>query len=102
MKILKKVGNEFTVLEVKELTLDWMQEQVRGANQKEGQSLIERVKFSPSISGIVNEEGVIFNLPVTRFNNYPFAGAILFVRNAGDDFTGLTDDDIEFLKGVKS
>lgn len=45
---------------------------------------------------LVNEEGKIRNLPQNIFN---LVGNIVILKDDGDDFIGLSDKDIEILRG---
>lgn len=56
--------------------------------------------FGEGIIGIVNEEGVIKDLPLNAvIPNYGvIRGNIVFARDNGEDFTSLTDEDIEMLE----
>lgn len=68
--------------------------------QKEVGGYIELCQLGNGLIAIVDEEGVIKDLPANAYipNYGVIRGNIVFVRDDGEDFTSLTDEDIEKLK----
>lgn len=93
MKILrKKVGCEPEIVEV-ENTLEALQREVGG--------YIETVTITRDACIVVNEEGIINDLPFnTRLFGLQLFGTILIVGVDGDEFTDLPCPDIWITKGV--
>lgn len=79
-------GGKVKVIEVKEATLSVLQEQVGG--------MIEPVHYAKKgkFIIIVNEEGMMNNLPIQMFSGWQFHGNVLIVRANG--LGTLTDEEL--------
>lgn len=93
MKIIrKKVGYEPEIVEI-ENTLEALQREVDG--------YIETITITSDACVVVNEEGIINNLPFnTRLFGLQLFGTILIVGVDGDEFCDLPCPDIWIAKGV--
>lgn len=90
MKIIgKRPRCKATVIEI-ENTLEALQKEVGGQ--------IETVTVAEDCCIICNENGRLMGLPYNlTFCGVSFVGTIIFVGVAGDEFTDLRDEQIEFI-----
>lgn len=90
MKVVgKRPRCKATVIEI-ENTLEALQKEVGG--------WIETVTVAEDCCIICNENGRLMGLPYNlTFCGVSFVGTILFVGVAGDEFTDLRDEQVEFI-----
>lgn len=92
--VIESNGNHY-VDEQKNASLEYLQEKVNG--------YIESVNLPNNLSMIVNEEGVIFNLPVNiiaskLYNSYILGNAVIVKYNEDGESATLSDDDIKYIE----
>lgn len=91
---IKEPSKQIQYRVVPEITLEMLQELVGGYIEMAPAPGLTRNK----IGVLVNEEGLLKKLPFNLFwGGNPIVGTVVFVRVAGEDFAGLTDDQIHYL-----
>lgn len=90
--IIKNVGSKAFVKEIDIQDLSKLQEIVGG--------YIQIVPLPLEIFMVVNEEGMFMNLPINRTmdDGSVIYGNVFFCSSDGDDFTGLNEEQIEWLQ----
>ena len=91
---IKEPGKQIQYRVVTEISLKLLQDLVGGYIELTPAPGLTRNKIGVP----VNEEGLLKKLPFNLFwGGNPIVGTVVFVRIAGEDFAGLTDDQIRYL-----
>lgn len=91
---IKEPGKQIQYRVVTEISLELLQNLVDGYIEMAPVPGLAKNK----IGMLVNDEGLLQKLPFNLFwGGRPIVGTVVFVRIAGEDFAGLTDDQIHYL-----
>ena len=92
MKVYKLEPNKAGYVKEIDNTLEVLQKEIGG--------YIQVCYIDNGLIAIVDEEGKLKDLPMNAYipNYGVINGNIVFARDDGEDFTSLTDEDIEMLK----